>query len=296
MTPLVRHATLVAVTLATSVSLAHAAETAAADPAFTAHIDLASQYVLRGATTTYGNGVALGNAGADAPESSRPAMQWGADLAWANGWSAGYWASTINYSYRQLGRSYGDRSLTSFQSPRSIENDFYGAYTGKLDDWQYSAGLTYYAYLNGEHANAAETKLMVGYGPLALTAQTLLGDTVWGNRGDTYWSAAYTKSLPMNLGLTATLGAYTYRKEGQYLGTVDTLTGTPCASASAFVVNGCYVGREPVSSAFRHLTLALSGSVADTAISWNLQAIVGGANRFGVHQKSKLVATLTYGF
>jgi hypothetical protein len=47
----------------------------------TGHIDLVSHDHLRGATKTYGNGAPLGNEGADAPESDKPAPQWGADCA-----------------------------------------------------------------------------------------------------------------------------------------------------------------------------------------------------------------------
>ena len=96
--------------------------------AATGHVDLTHPYVLRGVTTTYGNGAPLGNASADAPESSRVALQWGIDVVHTSGWSFGYWASSINYSYQQLGRSYDDRGVTEFQHPRSIENDFYRFY------------------------------------------------------------------------------------------------------------------------------------------------------------------------
>jgi uncharacterized protein (TIGR02001 family) len=272
------------------------AEEAAPDPAFTAHIDIATSYILRGASTTYGNGAPLGNVGADAPESKRAALQWGADLAWASGWSIGYWASMINYSYKQLGNSYSDRAIVDFQKDKSIENDLYGAYSGTLGEVGYTAGLTGYAYLNGKAANAFETKLGASYGEFSVAAQTLLNDVVWGNRGDTYWTAVYATKLPLDLGFSATLGAYTYQKEGKYLGSVDTLTGTACGAGAAFVVNGCFAGKTPIGSGFRHLTLALSGTIPSTALAWSAQAIIGGETRYGVHQKSKLVGVLTYGF
>ena len=45
-------------------------------PAFTGHIDLVSKYILRGASTTYGNALpGLGNEFADAPESDQPVRQ-----------------------------------------------------------------------------------------------------------------------------------------------------------------------------------------------------------------------------
>lgn len=263
----------------------------------TKHIDLAYPYVLRGATTTYGNGAPLGNSGADAPESERLALQWGIDFVNKNGWSFGYFGSSINYSYKQLGRSYDDRSITDFQRAKSVENDFYGAYSGNIaGDLGYSLGMTGYYYINGVHSNAFETKAGLTYGPFALNAQTLLNDVVWGNRGDTYWSLVFTQPLPYDLTFTGTLGAYTYHKEGTYLGTTDTKFGVSCASNESFVVNGCFVGTRPVGSAFRHLTLALSGPIPTTPVTWNLAVIVGGDNRFGIKQDTKVAGSVSFGF
>ncbi|MCP3018147.1 TorF family putative porin [Cupriavidus basilensis] len=280
---------------------ADAGATKPAEPAsrytFTGHLDAVSRYVLRGATTTYGNGAPLGNAGGDAPESSIPALQWGVDLAHESGWSIGYWASMINYSYQQLGNSYSDRSITSFQTAKSVENDFYGAYSGKIiGDLGYTAGLTGYYYINGSHANALETKLGLSYGPFSLNAQTLLNDVVWGNKGDTYWTLVYSTTLPYGITFTGTVGAYTYKKEGKYLGTTDTLTGTSCGPHSAFVVNGCFAGNTPSSGAFRHLTLALAAPIPGTPLSAGVQWIIGGYNRFGVHQENRVIASVSYGF
>ncbi|MGO4329272.1 TorF family putative porin [Cupriavidus sp. 2TAF22] len=280
---------------------ANAPEAAPAEPAgpytFTGHLDAVSRYVLRGATTTYGNGAPLGNAGGDAPESSRPALQWGVDLAHESGWSIGYWASMINYSYQQLGNSYSDRSITSFQTAKSIENDFYGAYSGKIvGDLGYTVGMTAYYYINGSHANALESRLGLSYGPFSLNAQTLLNDVVWGNKGDTYWTLVYTKTLPYGITFTGTVGAYTYKKEGKYLGTTDTLSGTSCGPHGAFVVNGCFAGNTPYSGAFRHLTLALAAPIPGTPLSAGLQWIIGGYNRFGVHQENRVLASVSYGF
>lgn len=264
----------------------------------TGHVDLVSAYYLRGATTTYGNSApGLGNVGADAPESSRPVLQWGVDFVHESGWYAGYWGSQINYSYRRLGESYDDRSIVSgFQNDKSIENDLYGGYTGKVGDFSYTLGLTGYLYVNGKHADGRETKLGVGYKEFGLNAQTLLNDTVWGNRGDTYWSLTYATALPHDLSFNASLGWYTYRKEGTYLGTRDTLSGTACAPGTAFVVNGCFAGNQPVGSGFRHVILGLSQPIGKTGLTWGVQGIIGGENRFGVRQANKGVVSLTYSF
>jgi len=271
------------------------AASAEGGPELTGHVDLYSKYVLRGATTTYGTGP-VGNTFADAPESNKAALQWGADLAWDNGFYVGYWASTINYSYRQLGKSYSDRTIADFRKDKSIENDFYGGYAGAVGDFSYDVGLTGYVYYNSTHANALETALAVGYGPVTLKAQTLLQDTVWGNQGDTYWTLNYSTDLPYDFSFNASLGYYTYKKEGKYLGSTDTLTNTACLPGEGFVVNGCYAGGTPVGSAFRHLVLGVSRPIGDTGLSWGLTGIIGGKTRFGYEQDNKLIANLSYGF
>jgi len=275
---------------------APAAEDAAPASTFTGHIDWISKYVLRGVTTTYGNGPALHNKGADAPESDTPAVQWGVDYVDASGWYIGYWASQINYSYKQLGKSYSDRTITDFQKDNSIENDIYGGYNFKAGDVTYTAGLTGYVYYNGEHADALETKLGVAYGPFGLYAQTLLNDVVWGNKGDTYITLTATQPLMWSMTLNASFGYYIYEKEGKYLGTRDTKGGFDCAAGEAFVVNGCYAGESPTSAAFRHFIVGLSQPIGSTGIVWTVQGILGGENRYGVKQQGQAIAMLSYTF
>lgn len=279
--------------------MAQEAPAAPADgPKWTGHVDVVSSYVLRGITDTYNpSKPGFGNEGADAPESDKPALQWGADWTHPSGFYLGYWGSTINYSYERLGNSYSDRSITTgFQNGKSIENDLYGGYTGKIGDFGYTIGMTGYVYINGANANALETKLGVSYGDFALNAQTLLKDVVWGNKGDTYWTLNYTKPLPYDITLNASLGYYTYTKEGKYLGTVDTLTGVACAAGTSFSVNACLPGGAPSGSGFRHLIVGITQPIANTSMTWGLQGIIGGENRFSVDQGSKVVASLSYGF
>ena len=287
---------LVALSLFSAAALAQTATDAKSAPALTGHVDVVSRYILRGLTTTYGNGAPLGNALADAPESSRPALQWGADWAHPSGFYLGYFGSTINYSYRQLGRSYRDRTITDYQRGKSIENDFYGGYALTLGDFTVNVGGTGYAYINGAASNAFETKVALAYGRVTASAQTLLNDVVWGNRGDTYFSLLYTQPLPFGISFAANLGYYTYNKEGKYLGTVDTLAGSACAPNEAFFVNGCYAGNRPILSGFRHLILGFTQAIGATGLTWGAQAIIGGDNRYGVDQKNRFVATLSYGF
>lgn len=272
----------------------HAGEELAA---LTGHVDLVSRYILRGASSTYGPASpGVGNGGADAPESDRPALQWGADWTHPSGVYFGYWGSQVNYSYLRLGQSYSDRGISDFQSRKSIENDVYGGYNGKINETiGYTLGLTGYLYINGAHANAAETKLGVSIGDVSLNAQTLLRDVVWGNKGDTYWTLNFSRALPYQITLNTSLGYYTYHKQGRFLGSQDTLAGTACPMGQSFSVNGCYDGGAPVGGALRHLSVGFTQAIAGGA-TWGLQAILGGDNRFGVKQEKRLVANLGYGF
>ncbi len=293
---IVRSAALL-VLAATATATAQAQTDAPAPYTLTGHLDLTTRYYSRGLTSTYFNTLpGLGNAWADAPESERPALQWGADLALASGWYAGYYGSQINYSYEQLGKAYEDRSISQFRHPRSSEHDLYGGYAGAIGDWGYNLGLTTYLYTNSRHATAFETKAAVSYAGVTLQAQTLLNDMVWGNAGDTYWTLSRSLALPYQLTLTANLGWQTYHREGKYFGTVDTLYGTACPSGSAFIVNGCYAGNAPIRSGFRHLIVGVSQPLAGTPWTWTVQGIVGGKNRFGISQANRMVGTISYGF
>lgn len=273
-----------------------------ASPPFSAHVDLVSRYIVRGITSTYGNVLpGIGNRYADAPESGKLTLQWGADYVHPSGWFIGYWASQVNFSYKLVGQSFdqyaktGIVTIDNYQDGRnSIENDFYGGYNGKLGDVGYTVGMTGYVYTNGRYANAWETKLGLSYQNLSLNAQTLLNDVVWGNRGDTYWTLNYTHALPYDISFTGSLGWFTYTKEGRYVGTQDPFTGNACASGQAFVVNACVAGGQPVSNAFRHLILGISQPIGSSGLNWGVQAIIGGENRWGVAQGERVTAYLNY--
>lgn len=291
---------MLAVALSLSVSAAFAEEVPKGE--FSAHVDLVSRYVIRGITSTYGNTLpGLGNRYADAPESDRATLQWGADYVHPSGWYAGYWGSQVNFSYKVVGRSFdeyvrtGAVTISDYQAgPNSIEHDFYGGYTGAFGDLRYTLGMTGYVYTNGRYANAWESKLGLAYGNLSLNAQTLLANVVWGNRGDTYWTLNYSHALPYDISLSGSLGWYTYTREGRFVGTRDAFTGASCPAGQSFVVNACVAGGRPVSNAFRHLILGLSQPFGSSGASWGLQAIIGGDNRWGVAQRDRLVAYVNY--
>lgn len=266
-------------------------------PTLTGHVDLVSRYILRGVTTTYGASLpGLGNAGADAPESDRPALQWGLDWVHPSGIYLGYFGSQINYSYQRLGESYSERGISEFQSPKSVENDFYGGYNGSVGDFGYSVGITGYVYVNGKHSNAPESKLALSYGDFSVSSQTLLRDVVWGNKGDTYWTLNYVKPLPYKITLNASVGYFSYNKEGKFLGTTDTLSGAACPAGESFIVNGCFAGAPPSAGGFRHLVIGFTQPIPQIGLTWGLQAIIAGQNRFGIKQRNRLLASLSYGF
>jgi uncharacterized protein (TIGR02001 family) len=307
------------------------------DWAWTGHVDLNSAYYLRGITNTYGpnkwiesgNPVVYGNVGTattannwgDAPESRNPAVQWGFDITHSSGLYLGYWASQLTYSYKRVGESYDQyKAVTAgvpgafvqtapwYDRETSIENDFYGGYTGKVGEVGYNVGLTYYYYLQGKYSNAPETKVALTYGDFTAQSQTLLEDTIWGNRMDTYWTLAWTKALPYDITFTANAGYYTDGKEGKFLGTRDTtLAGSPTCGANAFFfVNGCYgainsngtvnSNARAVDGAFRHLILGISQPIGGTGLTWNAQAIIGGYNRFNIKQGDKVTVGISYAF
>ena len=108
-------------------------------------------------------------------------------------------------------------------------------------------------------------------------------------------SQSFAATITGDITFTGNLGAYTYIKEGKFLGTTDTLTGTACAAGTAFVVNGCFAGNAPVGSAYRHLILGITQPIGSTPLTWGAQAILGGKNRYGIEQDNKFVLTLSYG-
>lgn len=288
------------------------------------------------AGSTYANrgGAKVANGWGDAPESRNPAFSWGIDFVHSSGWYLGYWGSQLTYSYDRVGKSYDTYRTTALATPglvaakraaavaavgalnptapfdyysnnNSIENDLYGGYTGKVGDLGYTVGLTYYIYSPGTHSNAPESKVALTYGEFGASAQTLLDDTIWGNKGDTYWTATWTKPLPYDLTFTANLGYYTYTKDGTYLGANDPLGN--CGANTYFFVNGCYASLKydgvtanpdahTISGGFRHLILGVSQPIGSTGLTWNAQAIVSGVNRFNIQQDNKITAGISYAF
>ena len=224
------------------------AEAPASEHSFSGNISVSSSYVLRGIT----NG----------PENKGATLQGGLDYSHASGFYAGWWGSTLDY---------GSGNGAEF------ENDFYAGYNGTInDDFGYTVGATYYYYydVGTSDLNGFELLLGLNYKDVALTAQTLLEDTLWGNTGDTYFKATYSYPLPQDVSLNTALGLYAYKKSGDFI---------PAAGTSE-------------SFGFRHFNVGLSKALGDTGITGSVDYIVGGYDRMDNKQKNKVVFGLAYGF
>ncbi|NHB59214.1 hypothetical protein G9F32_14510 [Acinetobacter sp. 194] len=235
--------------IASASTATFAAEEATPTHSFSGNIGVVSSYILRGNTA--------------APENSGAAVQAGLDYSHSSGFYAGYWGSSLDTSYAWDGET-------------SFEHDFYAGYNGKItDDLGFTIGGTYYVYYPSDDSNVFETLLGLNYKDFSLTAQTLTGDVIWGNAGDTYLLASYSYALPKDFSLNTSLGAYYYSDSGDYEGTLVNTTED---------------------FAFRHLTLGLSKPIGDTGATIAMDYIIGGKLRDDTSLKNKVVFGLKYEF
>lgn len=244
----------------------------AASAAVTGNLDVISKYVLRGITTTYGQtapvaGVPSGNAAADAPENEKPSLQGGLNYSSESGLYLGYAFATIGYSYGDF--SIGNRG-------GSMEHATYGGYAGKMGDIGYKVGLLHLNYEPQANAVGSEGLFGLSYKEFAMSVQPFLNDTVYANKGDTYITATYATTLPMNVGFKANFGYYNYAKSGEFINK----DGSSALAKDA---------------AFRHLILGVSYPFAKN-VSGGLSYIIGGENRWGVKQDNMLVGNASYTF
>jgi uncharacterized protein (TIGR02001 family) len=247
-------------------ALALMANSLAASADVTGHLDVFSKYVLRGITTTYGTAVPSpkGNASGDAPENENPSLQGGLDYSSESGLYLGYAFATIGYSYADF--SIGNKG-------GSMEHDTYGGYAGKMGDFGYKVGLLHLNYEPGANSTGSEAMFGLSYKDFAFTVQPFLNDTTYANKGDTYITATYATTVAEKVGVSAAFGYYKYTKEGDYIALVP----------------------EAVDGAFRHLILGATYPFAKNVIG-GLSYIIGGQNRFGVHQDNQLLGSLSYTF
>ncbi len=248
--------TLVAsVVLASGLSSAVAAESTPLPfpGTITGNISVVSSYNLRGIT--------------NAPEDDKAAVQGGLDYSHDSGFYLGYWFSTLGYSYADLNPHSKGGNNTSF------ENDFYGGFKGKInDDLGYQIGGTIYYYMPGWESTGYETMLGLSYKEFSVTAQTLLNNVTFGNKGDTYFLATYAPALPAGFTGKAQVAAYYYGDDDEFV-----TTGSKDFN-------------------FRHATLGLSHPLGETGATWSLDMVFGGYDRLEAKQKNKAVLGLSYAF
>jgi uncharacterized protein (TIGR02001 family) len=217
------------------------------------NIGVVSKYILRG----------IGN------ENSGAALQGGIDYSHESGFYAGWWGSSLDYTY--------DASGNDPYTTNGFENDFYAGFSGEASGLSYNIGLIQYYYVNVDDSDLTELVLGVGYGPFSLQAQYLLTDGVWGNSGDIYWTANYETALPYDFTFGASLGYYTYD---------DDDAGNDERGW----------GETTKSSNFRHLNLTLSHPIGDTGADMSVTYIIAGKDREDNDYDNTMVFGISYAF
>lgn len=222
----------------------------------TGHIGVHSKYLLRG--------ISQQNDGA--------AVQGGLDYLDESGFYAGWWASSLDYTY--------DAPNVSANG-EGFENDLYGGYTGKMGPIGFDVGLIQYVYVNVDNSDLTEFKGKVTAGPAYAQMKYLLQDGWWGNTGDIYWMAGASWALPSEFTAGIDLGYYTYNDDDN-----SELCGgvTPCNVTSS-------------DSGFRHANFKLSHPVAQTGAAMYVQYVIAGEDRTGSdHYDDQMLLGITYGF
>lgn len=221
----------------------------------TGNISVVSSYNLRGITI--------------GPENDNTAVQGGLDYSHNSGFYAGYWFSNLGYSYEGLDPDCTGTNCTT----KSFENDFYAGFKGKFsDDVSYQIGGTVYYYYPGWESTGYETILGISFNQVTITAQTLLNNVTFGNKGDTYFLATYAPALSGGFTGKVQAAAYYYGDDDEFVGPTTT------------------------DFAFRHATLGLSHALGNSGANWGLDYIFGGYSRNETKQKNKAVLSLSYAF
>jgi uncharacterized protein (TIGR02001 family) len=154
----------------------------------------------------------------------------------------------------------------------SFENDFYGGFKGKItEDLNFQVGGTIYYYYPGWESTGYETIVGLSSGIFGVTAQTLLNNVTFGNKGDTYLLATASPALPAGFTGKVQIGAYYYGDDDEFVTTTEDF-------------------------AFRHATVGVSHPLGDTGATWGLDYIFGGYDRVETKQKNKVVLGLSYAF
>jgi len=242
---------LTSVALASAVAMGGmvAPTTASAEVAY--NVGVHSKYLLRGIFE----------------ENTGTAIQGGVDWSNSGGWYAGWWFSSLGYSY--------EAPADSKTNVKGFENDIYGGYAGTIgESVSYDVGLIQYVYANVDDSDLLEATGTLSMGDFYVGAQYLLSDGWWGNAGDVYWKAGWSTTVASDVGLAVDYGYYTYNdSDNSKLGTATTST-----------------------SGFRHLNLTASKPMGTTGADAYVQYTFAGEDRAGKKYNDSMVVGVTYGF
>jgi len=214
---------------ALAVSLSAPAVAEDAKPySFSANIGVVSNYMWRGVTQTQDG----------------PAVQGGLDFTHESGFSAGIWASNVDFNdegasqiatvkYDEYGNPmFDDNGYLIYETVGSSDSDsanyeldFTLGYSGNItDDFSYGLGATYYAYPDGKDSNFAELSGTLTFKWFTIgTAYTVYGENDGGRNddGDWYsWASFDYSELPFGLGIGLRGGYYSYRHDQEPTGQV----------------------------------------------------------------------------
>ena len=244
---------MLSVAIAASVAGLTAPLAAQAD--VTGNIGVYSKYVLRGITSGPGT------------ENNGAAVQGGFDYSHASGFYAGYWGSSLGYTYDGAVAVSNNSVLGT-----GFESDLYAGYKGKAGPFSYGVGAIYYTYTGVAESDGAELALTAGIGNATLGVNYLLQDLWWGNKGDTYVTLGYTQALPSDFSVVGTLMYYLYTEDGKYI------TGS--------------ANPDSISSGFRGVSVGVTHPLGKTGGTMGLTLVGGGENRVGTYQKFMPVLSL----
>lgn len=205
-------------------------------------------------------------------ENDDVALQAGLEYALQNGFSVGYWGSTLDYDLSDENKDHG------------FEHDFYVAYGNEINqNWSYKVqGTAYYYQDSGtvysEDGDKRKTTAFdvlgeLAYKDLTLAASVMLADASFANAGDVYLSAAYSYALPQNFMLNTSVGASIYNSSRD-----DSIIETTNDVA------------------FNEARIGVSKEIANTRATASLDYVVGGKDRFDTDFDDQVVFGLNFSF
>lgn len=147
----------------------------------TANADITTNYVWRGVTQT----------------DDSFALQGGVDWADKSGFSAGAWASNVDFVYDS-----------------GIEYDIYGGYEGKANQFTYNLGLIRYDYTGITADAVTEVYFGGGTGPISATVYFTLSPS---NNDSNYITASYEAEV-QGFGIKPYIGIWGGDADGMHFG------------------------------------------------------------------------------